>query len=147
MKPATIPPVHLLAAAAFAVGAAVAFPAASYRGVFPLWLGGGVFVMGFWLMMRTYRIMKDRCTTHQFDATAQLIDDDVFRYSRNPMYLGMTALLLGIALALRNLVSLAAPIYFFTVIDRGFVPFEEEKLEREIGQPYLLYKWRVRRWF
>lgn len=146
MRPRSIPPVHLFAAAAFAVGAAVAFPATSFKGVFFVWAGVAAFGMGFWLMMCTYRVMKARATTHQFDATTRLIEDDVFRYSRNPMYLGMTVMLLGVALALRNFAALIAPIYFFTVIDRIFVPFEEKKLEREVGQPYLLYKRKVRRW-
>jgi protein-S-isoprenylcysteine O-methyltransferase Ste14 len=91
--------------------------------------------------------MQDRGTTHRFDATIRLIEDDVFGYSRNPMYLGMTAILLGAALALRNLASLAAPLYFFLVIDLVFAPFEEAKMEHEIGEPFLAYKKKVRRWF
>jgi protein-S-isoprenylcysteine O-methyltransferase Ste14 len=147
MKPPNIPTVHLFGAAAFVVVAAFALPFLSFGGNFAVWTGTVVFAAGVWLMMRTYRLMKRRGTTHQFGVTTRLIEDDVFRYSRNPMYVGMTAMLIGAALALRNLAALAAPLYFFIVLDRFFVPYEERKLEKEIGAPYFSYKAKVRRWF
>jgi len=145
-RPRTIPPIHLLGAALFEVCAALALPRLSYPGALPVALGAAAFVAGAWLMMRTRNLMRARGTTHRFDPTACVVEDDVFARSRNPMYLGMTAILGGAALALRNYAALAAPLYFFLVIDRVFVPFEEAKLEREIGPPYLAYKARVRRW-
>ena len=150
MKPCSIPPVHLFGAAVFAVFAVIAayaLPLLSFGGNYVISIGVAVFAAGVWLMMRTYRLMRRCGTTHQFGVTTRLIEGDVFRYSRNPMCLGMTAMLLGSALALRNLASLVAPLYFFAVLDRFFVPYEERKLEREIGAPYRLYKASVRRWF
>jgi protein-S-isoprenylcysteine O-methyltransferase Ste14 len=146
-RPRTIPPLHLFGAAVFAVASALGFRSLAYASGWALWAGGLIFAAGTWLMMQTWRLMKRRGTTHQFDTTARLIEDDVFRWSRNPMYLGMTLMLAGAALALRNLAALAAPLYFFITIDRVFVPFEERKLEKEIGAAYLTYKTKVRRWF
>lgn len=146
MRPTTIPPVHLLAAAIFAIAAPFLVPTAFFGASISLGTGAAILGVGFCLVARTHRIMTGRGTTQQFDATTQLIEDDVFRYSRNPMYLGMTLMLLGLALAVRNFVSLAAPIYFFFVIDRIFAPYEETKLQKEIGEAYIDYRRKVRRW-
>jgi len=97
-------------------------------------------------MARTYTLMTNRGTTHRFEASARLIEDDVFARSRNPMYLGMIVMLLGTAMAVHNFAAFAAPLYFFVVIDRVFAPYEEGKMEKEIGPSYLTYKARVRRW-
>jgi protein-S-isoprenylcysteine O-methyltransferase Ste14/NAD(P)H-dependent FMN reductase len=145
-RPRTIPPLHLLCAAAFAAACAYGLPSLSFGGVWALWAGGLLFAAGFWLMTQTYRLMQRRGTTHQFDTTTRLIEEGVFRRSRNPMYLGMTLMLTGACLALRNLAGLAAPLYFIIMVDRVFVPYEERKLEKEVGASYLSYQTRVRRW-
>jgi protein-S-isoprenylcysteine O-methyltransferase Ste14 len=58
----------------------------------------------------------------------------------------MTLKLVGLALALRNIVSLAAPIYFFLVIGRIFAPCEESTLKKEVGNACIGYMRKVRRW-
>jgi protein-S-isoprenylcysteine O-methyltransferase Ste14 len=69
-----------------------------------------------------------------------------YRFTRNPMYLGMTALVAGLGLLVERLgVTLAAFVAAW-VIARFVIPREERYLERRFGASYLDYKRRVRRW-
>ena len=78
--------------------------------------------------------------------TTALATGGPYRFTRNPMYLGMSILSLGFAVfwnALWPLLTLPAAIGLVNV----FVIAKEEKyLERLFGQDYLGYKSRVRRW-
>ncbi|WKE64103.1 isoprenylcysteine carboxylmethyltransferase family protein [Gallaecimonas kandeliae] len=80
------------------------------------------------------------------DANA-LVTKGPYRFSRNPMYLGLSLVYLGLALWLQSLFSLLllpAVLYslWWLAIRR-----EERHLEERFGQAYLDYKARVRRWF
>jgi protein-S-isoprenylcysteine O-methyltransferase Ste14 len=79
------------------------------------------------------------------DATA-LVSGGPYRFTRNPMYLGMTLVLLGVALLLGSVTPLLAPVFFPIVITYRFILPEEEFLEAKLGAPYLALKGRVRRW-
>lgn len=69
-----------------------------------------------------------------------------YRFTRNPMYLGVTSLYAGLALALANpwMLMLLAPV--LVVMDRFVIAREEPYLEARFGQPYRDYRTRVRRW-
>jgi protein-S-isoprenylcysteine O-methyltransferase Ste14 len=69
-----------------------------------------------------------------------------FTWTRNPMYLGLTTTLLGLAIFFSSIAMLIAPAVFFAVIDRLVIPREEETMERLFGQDYRDYTYRVRRW-
>lgn len=69
-----------------------------------------------------------------------------YTFTRNPMYVGLTTILLGFAVFFGSPVMLAAPAVFIVVIDRMVIPQEEATMERLFGQQYLDYKRRVRRW-
>jgi protein-S-isoprenylcysteine O-methyltransferase Ste14 len=69
-----------------------------------------------------------------------------YTFTRNPMYLGLTAVLLGFGLFFGSAAMLLAPIAFVIVMDRTVIPREEATLEQLFGQQYLDYKIRVRRW-
>ena len=69
-----------------------------------------------------------------------------YTFTRNPMYLGLTTALLGLAVFFGSVVMLLAPAVFFSVIDRMVIPREEETLKRVFGQQYDDYQGRVRRW-
>jgi protein-S-isoprenylcysteine O-methyltransferase Ste14 len=69
-----------------------------------------------------------------------------YTWTRNPMYLGLTIALLGLAIFFDSTVMLLAPAAFFVVIDKMLIPREEETMERLFSQQYVDYKDRVRRW-
>lgn len=77
---------------------------------------------------------------------SKLVQRGPFRLSRNPMYLGLLALLIGIALVVGTGPMLLVPPIFFAAMHWGFIPFEEAKMARQFGQEYGDYKRRVRRW-
>jgi protein-S-isoprenylcysteine O-methyltransferase Ste14 len=69
-----------------------------------------------------------------------------YTFTRNPMYLGLTAVLFGFGVFFGSVAMLLAPFVFVIVIDRTVIAREESTLEQLFGQQYLDYKSRVRRW-
>lgn len=81
-----------------------------------------------------------------FKKPTALAVDGPFRFTRNPMYAGLTLILLGIAVYIGTIPLFLAPIAFFFTISILFVQYEEKRLEKIFGKKYLDYKKRVRRW-
>jgi protein-S-isoprenylcysteine O-methyltransferase Ste14 len=75
-----------------------------------------------------------------------LVAEGPFRYTRNPMYLGMLLFLLGVAVGFGGLALLAAPIAFFAIISLTQIPTEEARMLSIFGDEYTAYRTRVRRW-
>jgi protein-S-isoprenylcysteine O-methyltransferase Ste14 len=75
-----------------------------------------------------------------------LITEGPYRYTRNPMYLGMFVLFCGVGIALGSLPMFVAAALDFIILNFFFVPFEEAKMERIFGDSYRAYKAQVRRW-
>ena len=78
--------------------------------------------------------------------TPELIAGGPFRFSRNPIYVGMTLIQTGVGVALGNLwvLLLIAPTLF--ILQRGVIEKEEAYLERRFGDSYARYRATVRRW-
>lgn len=79
--------------------------------------------------------------------TTTLVEDGPFRYSRNPIYLGMTLSYTGVTLLLNNLWGIVLLPALLTAMRRGVIEREEEYLSGRFGEPYIDYTRRVRRWF
>jgi protein-S-isoprenylcysteine O-methyltransferase Ste14 len=79
-------------------------------------------------------------------SNARLVVHGPYRFSRNPMYLGLAVATLGLAIWIGAWPMLAAPILTFAGAARVHVPFEEAKLRRQFGAAYDAYAARVRRW-
>ena len=76
-----------------------------------------------------------------------LVTSGIYRWSRNPMYLGMLLLLAGWTLHLGSLVALlVVPACFLLYLDRFQVVAEERALATAFGEDYAAYARRVRRW-
>jgi protein-S-isoprenylcysteine O-methyltransferase Ste14 len=69
-----------------------------------------------------------------------------FRFTRNPMYLGVSTLTLGIAFYAGTAPFFAIPILIFLLCNFVFIPFEEAKMQRQFSNQYTDYLRRVRRW-
>jgi protein-S-isoprenylcysteine O-methyltransferase Ste14 len=82
-----------------------------------------------------------------FQKSTTLLVHGLFRYSRNPMYLGLLLILLGTAILLGSLSPFLVILVFFVIIQEGYVKHEERFLEELFGEAYRSYKRRVRRWF
>lgn len=75
-----------------------------------------------------------------------LVVHGLFRYSRNPMYLGLSILEFGAAIALGALTPFALAAVFVVVIDRVYIPAEERALTRVFGNSYIRYMSMTPRW-
>lgn len=81
-----------------------------------------------------------------FERSTALVTSGFYRFTRNPMYLGLVLVLIG-AGVLFGTVSAFLPIPVFVwIIENRFVRREERFLEDLFGAEYLAYKRRVRRW-
>jgi protein-S-isoprenylcysteine O-methyltransferase Ste14 len=78
--------------------------------------------------------------------TTHLVHTGIYRFSRNPMYLGMLLILLGWAVVLSNLLSIGLSAAFVLYMNRFQIPAEERMLSSLFRQDYDDYLRRVRRW-
>jgi len=69
-----------------------------------------------------------------------------FRISRHPMYLGMAAILLGVAILLGSPITFIFPVLYVILMEILFIQMEELNLERRFGKQYLDYRKKTRRW-
>ncbi|WP_420794745.1 methyltransferase family protein [Methylotenera mobilis] len=69
-----------------------------------------------------------------------------FRISRNPIYLAMTGMYLGISFFTNSLWSLVLLVPLLSVMHWGVIFREERYLAKQFGQAYLEYKSMVPRW-
>jgi protein-S-isoprenylcysteine O-methyltransferase Ste14 len=82
---------------------------------------------------------------HPEKATA-VVDSGLYRFTRNPMYLGMVLTLLAWTVFLANPLTLAGPVLFILAMNRFQIGPEERALTQLFGDPYRAYLGRVRRW-
>ena len=115
---------------------------------FALRIAGGVaFLLGIWLVaaavMHFSRIGEDPNPTVP---THTLTFDGPYRFTRNPMYLGLALIQGGLALLGNALWPLVALIPVIWIIRTQVIAKEELYLERKFGGEYTAFKARVRRW-
>jgi protein-S-isoprenylcysteine O-methyltransferase Ste14 len=99
-------------------------------------------------MLGVVAFRRARTTVNPMDpgAATELVETGVYRFTRNPMYLGFGLVLLGWAVALSSLPALLSLAAYVLYIDRFQIAPEERALERVFGERYLAYRGRVRRW-
>jgi protein-S-isoprenylcysteine O-methyltransferase Ste14 len=76
----------------------------------------------------------------------KLVTSGPYRLTRNPMYLGLVVLTLGIAIWVGSWPYFLAPVAVFATANWVHIPFEEAKMRRQFGAAYDSYVQRVRRW-
>jgi len=81
-----------------------------------------------------------------FEKSTSLVTGGFYRYTRNPMYLGMTIVLLGAGVLFGSVGALIPIPFFIWVIEANFIRGEERFLQEIFGDQYLQYKQKVRRW-
>ncbi|MGP0092216.1 MAG: methyltransferase family protein [Xanthobacteraceae bacterium] len=79
-------------------------------------------------------------------ANRTLVTSGPYRFTRNPMYLGLVIITLGIAVWVGAWPMFLAPIAVFATANWVHIPFEEAKMRRQFGATYDDYVRRVRRW-
>lgn len=76
----------------------------------------------------------------------KLVTGGVYAITRNPMYLALMILTLGVAMWVGQPLMYLSPLLTYLLADRVFVPFEEAKMRRQFGAAFDDYCRRVRRW-
>jgi len=78
--------------------------------------------------------------------TTALVTGGVYRFTRNPMYLGMVLILIGGVVIGGSVAPALVPPLFVWIINRRLIRGEEARLSRQFGDAYADYRRRVRRW-
>jgi protein-S-isoprenylcysteine O-methyltransferase Ste14 len=111
------------------------------------WLGTAVFVLavalGVWAFTTMTRAGSNVPTNRP---TTTIVATGPYRFTRNPIYLGMMLGVVGEAIGINSLWPLLSLVPFALVIRYGVVAREEAYLERKFGDDYGSYRARVRRW-
>lgn len=81
-----------------------------------------------------------------FSEATTLVTSGAFRYSRNPMYLGMALVLFGAACMLGSVSGLIVTPLFMLIIQMRFIRDEERMMREVFGEEYGRYCAGVRRW-
>ena len=117
------------------------FPAAS------LWTGLTVAVIGIGIAIWGRRTMRAAGTNINPSLPAlAIVQSGPFRYSRNPLYLALTLLFLGLTLAVNTWWGIVVLVPLASVMHVGVVLREERYLDQKFGEAYRQYRSRVRRY-
>ena len=113
-----------------------------------VWLGVGLIAIGLAIAFWAASLFRQEGT--ELNPTSKtnksLVIGGPYRFTRNPMYLGLVVLTLGIAFRVGALPMFAAPLLLFATANWVHIPFEEEKMHRQFGAEFGLYTRHVRRW-
>ncbi|HEX5111683.1 MAG TPA: isoprenylcysteine carboxylmethyltransferase family protein, partial [Saprospiraceae bacterium] len=114
----------------------------------PQYFGSIIFFIGLIIMIKTILqfALEGEGTLSPADPTRRLVVRGLYQYSRNPMYIGVMAMLIGEAVFFEGgglwlyllFVGIAFNIFILLV--------EEPRLKRDFGEEYEQYKQKVRRW-
>jgi len=111
------------------------------------WLGAAVAAAGGALALWGERTFAAAGTTIKpFERSAVLVTSGPYRFTRNPMYLGLVSMLVGLALALGTPAPWAAAVLMAATLQLRFIRNEERALAASLGEPYERYRQSVRRW-
>lgn len=110
-------------------------------------LGGVLVVAGVSFMLWARILFTSRKTTlFVGQPSSQLVREGPFRFSRNPMYVGVLVSVLGLALWIGTVPMYVAVPVTFLLFSLFHIPREERMLRESFGERYLAYSKEVRRW-
>ena len=113
-----------------------------------VWLGVALVAIGVAIFAWAFLLFRREGT--EIDPTSEtnksLVVRGPFRFTRNPMYLGLVISTLGIAFWVGSLPMFAVPLLVFATANRAHIPFEEAKMRRQFGAAFDQYMRQVRRW-
>ena len=111
------------------------------------WLGGLLILMAFGIAgagIRAFKAAKTNVDPRK--PSLVLVETGPYQFTRNPMYLGMVALQLGVALTFAVEWALIGAVVVWSILHWGVVLREEAYLTAKFGAPYEAYLRRTRRW-
>ena len=112
------------------------------------YLGAIVFLIGLAIMLSciVWFAVKGRGTLSPVDPTKHLVITGLYKYSRNPMYVGVVTILIGEALFFQSTSLWLYALFVFVGFHLFIILIEEPRLKKDFGEAYHTYCEKVRRW-
>ena len=100
------------------------------------------------LLNPVLKFKKSKTTINpiKFKKVNKLVTSGIYKYSRNPMYLGLLMIVISSSIFYLNIYSILTPLFFYLWINRFQIKREEVFLTEKFGEDYLSYKKKTRRW-
>ena len=117
-------------------------PAPALVGLVVASVGGGISSFG----AREFRRSRTTVNPLHPERASSVVTSGIYRYTRNPMYVGIVLVLLGCFVAFGALSGLAGLPIFIAYMNRFQITPEEHALQAKFGREYTDYQARVRRW-
>jgi protein-S-isoprenylcysteine O-methyltransferase Ste14 len=141
------PPVWLLFGLVAVFSCSEFYPGPRFISLAAQLAGSAIIVAGLLLLISANGLFTKAGTeVIPFREVKTLVTSGVYRYSRNPMYLGMVLVLLGCATTVGATTALLVPPVFMVIIEWRFIRPEEAMLRDLFPDAYAAYCARVRRW-
>jgi protein-S-isoprenylcysteine O-methyltransferase Ste14 len=140
----TYPPIILLASLITQFIIFFSFP---IRADLSSLLGLILIFVGISMAAISFRLMSKIKTTFIPDGVPQkLVSTGPFKFSRNPIYLGMFLILFGTAFLMGSVSALLVSLIFTLIINFTWISHEEKKMSEIFGEDWINYCSKVRRW-
>ncbi|HQV93326.1 MAG TPA: isoprenylcysteine carboxylmethyltransferase family protein [Anaerolineales bacterium] len=108
-------------------------------------IGLGLAGIGFLLgLLSLYAFTKARTTVNPHGSVRSIVSTGIYRFTRNPIYLGMVFMLIGFPLAFGNVWGIPLVLIFIPLMNKLVIEHEEAYLEKKFGEGYAGYKSRVK---
>ncbi len=142
-----LPPFLVLILIAVSLVIGLALPVLGPMEGWVRWLGFIPLLVGLAFNLRGAGLFaKVETNIKTFNEPEKLVTNGPFRFTRNPMYLGFTLMLCGVALFIGSLTAWVGPIAFFAAANLWYIPFEEARMHATFGDAYEAYQRQVPRW-
>ena len=108
-----------------------------------------ILLMGMFILINPiFKFIKSKTTIDpiKFKKVNKLITSGIYKYSRNPMYLGLLMIVISTSMFYLNIFSITTPFLFYFWINRFQIKREEIFLTEKFGKEYMSYKTKTRRW-
>jgi protein-S-isoprenylcysteine O-methyltransferase Ste14 len=111
------------------------------------YIGVVLTIAGFLLAIGAFiEFQKAQTTLDPHGSTSQLVTSGVYRFSRNPIYLGLLLIVIGLPLYFGLYWGIVLSPLFIFLMNHLVIQHEELYLERKFRDAYTDYRSRVRRW-
>lgn len=141
------PPVLMLLALIAAIGLHHFWPLPVVPRTLGIVLGAALVMFGVGIAAwGRITLVKSGTNVSPYRPTTSIVSSGPFGFTRNPLYVGIQGVFVGLSLLAGTLWGLVLFVPAFLILHYGVVLREEAYLQRTFGQVYLAYKSKVRRW-
>ena len=141
------PPLLYILTLALGIGGSRFYPMSLFPETAALPVGIVLLVIFFLLLFPAARIFtRNKTTVNPSGITTTIVNDGIYRYTRNPMYLAFTLFYIGVAIITQSWLCFILLLPLLILVQKGIIEREEAYLTRKFGSEYLRYKAQVRRW-